>query len=199
MNFYKTISALLHPVLMPTIGLLVYFSFVPNGIARPQQYALLGIVFIITYFIPVLALFILRALGLIKSFQVVSIKERRIPVLLMVVLFYLLADALIEVPMFRDIGFLFYGTAVTLAIIYLLFSFSLKTSLHLVSFGNAVGFFLVLSSKYGISLLPIIMVFILLAGLVASSRLYLKAHTQKEIYLGFFLGCIVQYATMYPL
>lgn len=199
MRFHKLISALLHPVLMPTIGLLVYFVFVPNSINRPQQYALLGIVFLITYFIPVLALFILRMLGLIKSFQVTTINERRIPVLLMVVLFYLLADSIARAPMLRDIGFLFYGTAATLLIIYFLFSFEIKTSLHLVSFGNALGFFLALSYKYGISLLPIIMVFILLAGLVASSRLHLNAHSQKEIYVGFFLGVVVQFTTIYLL
>jgi hypothetical protein len=35
---------------------------------------------------------------------------------------------------------------------------------------------------------------ILLAGLVANARLHLKAHTAKEVYLGFIVGFIAPFA-----
>ena len=194
MRFHKVISTLLHPIVVPTLGVLLYFSFVSQSINRKQQLLLLALVFGITYVIPLLALIVLKSLGFIEDFQVKTIKERRFPVLFMIVLFYLLGSTLADLPTLRDLGFLFYGTSLSLIIIYFLFSFRLKSSLHLVSMGNAVSFFLIISNLYYASLMPIVMVLILLSGLVASSRLYLKAHTPKELVFGFFIGVLSQLA-----
>jgi len=97
----------------------------------------------------------------------------------------------------RDLGILFYATSLGLVIVYFLFIFRLKTSLHLLSLGIAVGFFLLLSTHYLISFLPVILILILISGLLASSRLYLKAHTPKEVYLGFLLGLISPFVINY--
>ena len=185
MRFHKIISTILHPIVIPTLGVLLYFIFVSQSVSQRQQLILLALVFGITYIIPVLSLVLLRSLKLINDFQVSTIRERRFPVLLMTILFFVLGDILADVPMLRDLGFLFYGTSMSLVCIYLLFAFQLKTSLHLVSMGSAVGFFLMITNVYSLSLLPIIMVLILLSGILASSRLYLGAHTPKELLLGF--------------
>jgi len=192
MRFYKFISTILHPIVVPTLGVLIYFIFVSQTIGRDQQFLLLGLVFGITYIIPVLALIILKSLGLIRSFQVTTIRERRMPVLLMTLLFYLLGNTLAQFNTLEDLGLLFYGTSFSLLCSYLFFAFELKSSLHLLSMGSALGFFLVIMNIYALSLLPIVMVIILLTGLVASSRLYLNAHTPKELVSGFTLGFLGQ-------
>jgi membrane-associated phospholipid phosphatase len=192
MRFYKFISTVLHPIVVPTLGVLIYFIFVSQSVGQDQQFLLLGLVFGITYIIPVLALIILKSLGLIRSFQVNTIRERRMPVLLMTLLFYLLGNTLGQFTMLEDLGLLFYGTSFSLLCSYLFFAFELKSSLHLLSMGSALGFFLVIMNLYGLSLLPIVMVIILLTGLVASSRLYLNAHTPKELISGFSLGFLGQ-------
>ncbi len=192
MRFHKVISTILHPIVIPTLGVLIYFIFVSQSINQKQQLILLGLVFGITYVIPVLALVILKSLRLIKDFQVSTIKERRMPVLLMTLLFYLTGNTLEAITVLRDLGLLFYGTAMSLLFVYLLFAFRLKSSLHLLSMGSVVGFFLVVMNMYSLSLLPIIMVFILLSGLLASSRLYLNAHTSLEVFLGFAIGFLSQ-------
>ena len=192
MRFHKVISIILHPIVIPTLGVLLYFIFVSQTVQRSQQLFILALVFGVTYIIPLLALILLKALSFIEDFQVKTIKERRFPVIFMIILFYLLGDTLAGFPMLRDLGFLFYGTSLSLFCIYLLFSLKLKSSLHLVSMGNAVSFFLIISNMYSLSILPIIMILILLSGLLASSRLYLKAHTSIELLLGFFIGVISQ-------
>ena len=199
MRFHKFISTILHPVVIPTVGVMLYFIFVSQSLDQRQQLLLLALVFGITYVIPVLALVLLKALGLIQSFQVTTIRERRVPILMMLVLFYVLGDILANTPTLRDLGFLFYGTSLSLFITYILFAFQLKSSLHLLSMGSAIGFFLVIMNVYSMSLLPIIMVLILLSGLVASSRLHLKAHSSKELFVGFFLGVLSQIATFWIL
>lgn len=188
MKFYKFISVILHPIVVPTLGVLLYFILIPNRIGSNQRLAILGLIFIVTYLVPLLVLVILKAIKLIKSYKVHTIKERKIPVSLMIVLFYLLGNTLSRITMIRDLGVLFYATSFGLVVIYLLFIFKIKTSLHLLSLGISVGFFMLLSTQYLISFLPVILILILIAGLQASARLYLKAHTPKEVYLGFLLG-----------
>lgn len=192
MRFHKIISTVLHPIVIPTIGVLLYFSFVARSIERKQQLLLLALIFGITYIIPVLTLIVLKSLGVIRDFQLATIRERRMPVLLMMLLFYFLGNTLVSLPFLRDLGFLFYGTAISLLLVYLLFAFRLKSSLHLLSMGAALGFFLALINIYSLALMPIVMVFILLSGLLASSRLYLNAHSPKEVLVGFGLGFIPQ-------
>lgn len=190
MKFHKFISVILHPIVIPTLGVIVYFMFIPNSIRSHQKLLILGLIFVVTYLIPLLILLLLKTFRLIQSYQVSSISERKIPILLMIVLFYILGNTLFSIPFVRDLGTLFFATSFGLVIIYLLFMFQFKTSIHLLSIGIATGFFLLLSIQYAISILPIICILILISGILASSRLYLKAHAPKEVYLGFFLGMV---------
>jgi len=199
MRFYKVISVVLHPIVIPTLGVLLYFMFVSTTLQREQQMLVLGLVFGVTYFVPLIALILLKVFGFIQDFQVKTIKERRLPVIFMILLFYILGSLLTKVPTLRDLGFLFYGTSLSLFFIYILFVFKIKSSLHLVSMGNAIGFFLVIANLYYLSLLPLFIVLILLSGLLASSRLYLKAHTSKELVYGFFIGVVSQITIFYIL
>lgn len=193
MRFHKTISTLLHPIVVPTIGVILYFILIPHSLIRKQQLVMLALVFGFTYIVPVFILLILKGLGLIKNFQLHSINERKIPLFLMIVIFYFLGKSLFSISLIRDLAILFYGTALSLIIIYVLFSAKIKASIHLLSMGSALGFFLILTDKYDISMLPIIMIIVLLSGLLGSSRLHLNAHTTTEVYAGFFIGIICQF------
>ena len=75
MRFHKFISTVLHPIVIPTVGVMLYFIFVSQSLDQRQQLLLLALVFGITYVIPVLALVLLKTLGLIQSFQVKTIRE----------------------------------------------------------------------------------------------------------------------------
>lgn len=192
MRFQKFISTVLHPIVIPSLGVLIYFIFVSQSISQKQQILLLALVFGITYVIPVLTLIILKSLGIIRDSQLATIRERRMPILLMMLLFYLLGNTLVNINFLRDLGLLFYGTSASLLFVYLLFAFQIKTSLHLLSMGTVVGFFLIITNIYSLHLMSLIMVFILLSGLLASSRLYLNAHNSNEVFIGFSLGFISQ-------
>ena len=142
MKFYKFISVILHPVVIPTIGCILYFLLLPNtNISSEYKLSLLSLVFISTYLVPVVLLVLLKKLKLIQSFKTETIKERKLPVAVMIVLFYLLGNTLSSTSIFYDIGILFHATSLGLFIIYILFSFNFKTSIHLLSLGVATGFF----------------------------------------------------------
>ncbi len=193
MKFHKFISVLLHPIVIPTIGILLFLSITPNEIKKERQYLLISIVFFSTYIIPLISLIILKTLGVVKSFQVESIKERKTPLFIMLIIFYVLGKLLINIPDYRELGILFYGTNISLALVYLLFFFQIKSSLHILSMSSTLGFFLLFANNYSISILPLGSILIILTGILASARLHLKAHNQKEIYLGFFIGLIGQF------
>ena len=127
---------------------------------------------------------------LIKSFNAESIQERKIPVAIMIIIFYLLGNTFKKVPNLSDIGLLFYATGIGLVGVYILFSFKIKTSIHLLSIGITTGFFFILNSLCNENLIVLVSLLILFSGLLASARLHLKAHTEKEVYLGFTLGFI---------
>lgn len=193
MKFHKFISTILHPIVLPTLGVFIYFVFVSKSFDKRLQLIVLGLVFVLTYVVPVLLLLFLKNFGFIKDFQVSTIKERRFPVIFMILLLYFLGNTIIQIPTIRNLGILFYGTSLSLTCIYILFSVKLKSSLHLVSMGNMIGFFLIMTNINSLSMLPVILLLILLSGILASSRLYLKAHTPIELIIGFFLGIVCQF------
>ena len=193
MKLHKFISTILHPTVLPTLVTFLYFMFVTQYLEKRIQLIVLGLIFTLTYILPVLLLFFLKNFGFIKDFQVATIKERRVPVIFMILILYFLGNTIIQIPMIRNLGILFYGTSLSLICIYILFSTKLKSSLHLVSMGNMLGFFLIMTNINNLSIPFVIILLILLSGILASSRLYLKAHTPKELLVGFFLGFISQF------
>tara|TARA_B110000003_G_C16629742_1_gene526196 strand:- start:1116 stop:1718 length:603 start_codon:yes stop_codon:yes gene_type:complete len=193
MKSHKIISTILHPTVLPTVGAFLYFIFIDQTFEKGLQLIVVGLIFILTYIVPILLLFFLKNFGFIKDFQLSTIKERRVPVIFMILILYFLGNTIIQIPMIRNLGILFYGTSLSLICIYILFSIKLKSSLHLVSMGNMLGFFLIMTNVNNLSISFIIILLIFLSGILASSRLYLKAHTPIELLIGFFLGFISQF------
>ena len=142
MKFYKFLSVILHPIVIPTIGVFVYFFLIRNSFNRDQRLAVLGLVFITTYIIPLLILVLFKSLKMIDSYYSESIRERKIPIAMMIILFYLLGYRLLGTANITDLGILFYATSLGLTIIYIFFAFKLKVSIHLLSLGISTGFFL---------------------------------------------------------
>lgn len=199
MRWHKFLSTILHPIVMPTIGLLLYFYLCPFEVDFREQLYFLSIVFIATYIIPIFILIVLKLTNKISSVNLPSIKERKAPLFIMMCIFLILARYFSAFRNAQDLSYLFYGTLLGLIAIYLIFVTGIKTSIHLLSMGSAVGYFIVFQLIYNTSVLPLIIILILLSGLLGASRLYLKAHTPKEVYLGFILGISCQIIAYYML
>ncbi len=199
MRRHKLISTILHPIVMPTIGVLLYFILKTTNFNTTQYALFLAIVFIATYVIPILLLLFLKLIGKINSFEVHSIEERKIPLFVMVCIFLVLGKFFQQFNSIRELSYLFYGTLISMIVVYFIFLTKVKTSLHLLSMGSAFGYFIILHWIINISILPILVIFMLLSGLLASSRLHLKVHTPKEVYLGFIIGLMGQLLVYYML
>lgn len=198
MLVHTIISYLFHPVLFSTIATFLYFMVVPNHIPKEGQRAILGIVFATTYITPVVFSYFLKKLKLIENYHLKTIEERKFPVVIMILLFFLLGKLLLDPRFVNLLAFSFFGCALSLMIVYILFALKIKSSLHSLSIAGLIGFVCVLSYNYKINLLMLIMGLFVVFGIISISRLKLKAHNEKEIYLGFLIGFISQIA-IYPL
>jgi membrane-associated phospholipid phosphatase len=85
--------------------------------------------------------------------------------------------------------------AATFATLVLLL-FKIKSSMHLLGMGSLFMFLINLSIHFEINITLALSLFILAIGLVATSRLYLKAHSKAEIFIGLCIGLISQLLTV---
>ena len=120
MTFHKYISIILHPIVIPTVGAMLYFLVVPNNYLREQKFTVLSFIFVVTYLIPLFKILFLKRIKIIKTYKIETVRERKLPVVLMLLLFYFLANSLDSILLLRDLGLLFYATALGLFIVYLL-------------------------------------------------------------------------------
>jgi len=187
----SVISTLFHPMLMPTLGLLVIFSTQSHITFLPFEYRRLVtiIVLISTCILPLSVIPLFIQTKIIKSIQMDSSRERIVP-LLVTGIFFLIGYYFLkkfQLPAFIPLFFL--GTLVAL-IISLSISFFWKISVHMVGIGGVLGALIALTVKYGVNTNIWILICIGIAGIIGSSRLALNAHNTKQIYTGLIVGMI---------
>lgn len=192
MFFFKLISHLFHPLLFSFLGSFLYLVLTPMHIVKKQEYVILIIIFISTYILPIFVLTLLKRMNMIESYKLETIEERKFPILFFIILSFMIGNLLMNIQIVDLLAFSFYGTAVSLCFTYLLFSAKIKTSLHMLGIGGIISFTIIMSFQYKLNFNLIIAILFILAGIIAVSRLALKAHQPKEIYIGLLVGMVSQ-------
>lgn len=187
-SFNKFISYTLHPIIFPTIGAFLFFKLSPQYFNALQRNIILGMIFLSTYFLPLLLLLILKKFRVINSYQLRSIQERKAPIVFLIILSLMLGRMLLKIEFATPLAFSFLAGGIALTFTYLLFFRGIKTSLHTLGIGSLIGFVMLISYRYQMNYTTLIAVLFMLFGLVAMSRLSLKAHNSFEVYLGLALG-----------
>ena len=184
-------SIIFHPLLIPTWGFLLlsnsgfYFAILPWSVKK----FLLLIVFIFTCLLPALSIWLLT---LNPKFDIKLEKstERILP-LLMSSFFYYLGYLILErMPVFQIYNVFLIGS-VLVQIMLIIVSLKWKISVHLAAIGGLIGGFVGLSFRAQENPVLILSFLILVAGMVATSRLILLKHTNSQVYAGFTLGFLI--------
>ncbi len=193
MNFFlKSISYIIHPLLMPLLGALIYFFFAPRFIPNEIVLTKVAALIIITVIIPIILYFLLKNLGLVSSIHIENVKQRKIPLLLQSGLLIVVIKMIIDVYHYPALYFFFLGVLFSLLSAIFMVLFNIKASLHMTGISGITVFAITLSIHFGLNLtLPIAILFVM-NGLVATSRLHCKAHTFKELVLGCTIGILPQ-------
>ena len=212
----QIISIIFHPLLVLTYMLVLLllvnpYLFGVNSLSDKESMKFILSVFVSTFLIPSFAIFLMWRLKLISSIHM-NDKQDRIGPFIVTGIFYLwvlrsvMADS--NIPTAFLIAVL--GTTIGLFACFIINLF-FKVSLHAVGMGGLMGMVLIVMWLYSygsfivhmpfagtmeISINLVLMISILLAGMVGTSRLLLNAHTPREIYIGFALGLLAQFISL---
>ncbi|PIB27424.1 hypothetical protein BFP77_12260 [Maribacter sp. 4U21] len=194
--FSSAISYIFHPLLVPIGGTLIYFIITPKYSPLEVQGGNILPIFILTVIIPIVTYMILRNLHLVHSVFMPSIAERKYPVLIHILLLALILYKVISNHYTIELYFFFVGLIGAAAASLMLLFLKFKVSLHLMGLGSLLMYLIALSIHFEINVIIAISLFTLAVGVVASSRLYLKAHTKPELLVGLMIGLLSQLLTV---
>jgi hypothetical protein len=194
MNHFLNIAGyLLHPLIMPFLGTLLYFSITPRYLEPELMISKLIAVLIITVLIPLIIFFLLKNLNLVSSIHLEAVKERKYPLMLQCLLFLLIIKMVFNPYDFAEMYYFFVGILFSVMTALLLVFVKFKISLHQMAIAGVTMFLIALSVHFEINMLLGISFFIFGNGWIASSRLHTKSHTLIELIIGFFIGVIPQF------
>jgi len=188
----KTFSVLLHPLLLPTIGIIILYNSgsVLEYLPFQAKKIILLIVGISTLILPIsfVPFFIFQKI--IKNVHMENNKERLIPFFVTAAMFAFGYFLLIRLGAPQTIT-RYILAATTSAFVLFLLTFKWKISAHLMGWGGITGTFIAVSFRLNINLEYFIMASVLLSGLISYARLYLKTHKTYEVYSGWLIGCLI--------
>lgn len=185
-------SYLFHPIFIPAMAALFYFFGTELDFSTTQKLFVFGQVLVTTVLLPIVAYYLLRATGQIKTIMAKNIGERKIPLVLHCFLLLLLIKKNITIVEYPEFHFFLLGGLLSSLIALLLLFIRVKASLHLIGISSLTVFIIGCSMHFQIPYIFLIALLIVTNGLVASSRLEMNAHTYKELLIGFFIGSIPQ-------
>lgn len=191
-SILKSISFIFHPILIPLLAVIFYFSksprFIPNSIIKAKLVSLV----ILTIFLPILLFYLLKTIGVAKSIYLKNTKERIIPLILNVIITILIIIRVLPINEIAELYYFFLGALYSSIACVILALFNFKASLHMVSITGLFMFYFALSLHFSININGTLALVILIVGAVATSRLHLKAHTYKELIVGSAIGILPQ-------
>lgn len=188
-TFLKIVSYVFQPLVMPTVGVILLMQLTLFQILG-TPYRILAIVgtALFTGLLPALPILLMMRKGQVKDLFISRREERTMPYL-----FSLLAYVFWVIFLWRTLGFPFefvavaIGSVVSVALMVFI-NLKWKISAHAAGMGGFVGSIFAVSYLVQINPLVLIIVSLIISGLVAISRIYLKAHTLSQVIGGFGLG-----------
>jgi len=191
-HILRSISYIFHPLLMPLLGVIFYFSKTPRYIPLPIIKAKLISVFILTIVLPVLLYYLLRTIRQVNSIHLDTAKERIIPLALNAIIIVLVLLRILPQNEVIELYYFFLGILLSTITGLILAILKFKASIHMIAIGGVFMFFIALSIHFSINVNGTIALLFILTGATATSRLYLKAHDNIELIIGFFVGLVPQ-------
>ena len=188
-TFFKIITYIFQPLLIPTYGIILLmqlslFQLFPTSY---RLFAIAGTV-LFTCILPSLPILFMMKNRQISDIFISKREERTMPYLfsLLAYIFWVLfLWRTLQFPM--EFVFLAIGSIVSVVLMVFI-NLKWKISAHTAGMGGLIGGIFGVAFVAAINPVWIITAAIIIAGLVAISRILLKAHTLSQVIGGFFLG-----------
>ena len=186
-------SVLLHPLLMPTYGMALYFgALLQIRPELPAAYCTIGIVgtILLTLLIPAGCIIFLWKTKRIDSLSIDDPKQRTSPYIYTIMAYgfwaYFVHQVLHLPPviLFISIGAMLALVAVTVI------NHWWKISAHLTGIGGLLGGICSFALYYGYTPIILIIITLMWSLILMYARLYLQAHTALQVVCGLLLGLL---------
>lgn len=189
------ISWVMVPMLMPVYGILLIFGLsILNYTAIGTRLWFAAIVFGINVLVPALIVILLKRIGIVQDLGLNGRRERLIPYI--VSIFALIGTAWFLASRHAPSWvWLFYIGGAAGGVINLIINFRWKISAHAAGVAGIVALLIRIASD-GFPKADVIvwlLLWILLAGLTGSARLYLRRHTFWQVMAGYAVGFLSVY------
>lgn len=187
----KFISIIFHPLLLPVYAIIFIFSQHQSiyFISFEAKKSIVIIFFILTFVAPVLSILLMKNFKMISSIYLHERKDRFLPYSI-VISYYLICYLVFQkVP----VKFPFYINDILLiasisTLITFIFNFKTKLSAHAVSVGSFITYAIFFIKIQYQQTFYYAILFLLIAGLIGFSRLFLNRHNPQQVYSGFIVG-----------
>ncbi len=189
------ISWVLVPLMMPVYASWMLISLSPlDALPTSAKAGFMAIIFGINVLVPMLLVYLLKLFGLVQDVGLNNRKERLLPYIITILAFSASAwfVAVKGAPLW--IVMFFAGGAVA-GLINFLINFRWKISAHAAAIAGVVAILIRLGVNWipTVPLLTWIIIWILLAGLLGSARVWLGRHTVSQVLAGYAVGFLSVY------
>ncbi|MEJ5264819.1 MAG: phosphatase PAP2 family protein [Bacteroidales bacterium] len=195
--FAQAVSVAFNPLVIPTLGTVIIFRS-GNIFSLWPSSVVVWIVFIVslgTLWLPLVVLQLLKHMQYISNMQLDSMKERIFPYTLILITFvstYLMIQRL-NIPSIVTNIVLSSCLAIGVNILFL---FYWKISSHAMGVGGLLALVWVLLWRWHSDNVMLMPIAIIIAGLVSWARLWLEAHTEKQVYVGLAIGFLITFSVL---
>jgi hypothetical protein len=190
-------SYLFHPLFIPLLGTIFYVLLDSHYLTLGQSLLLFIQIIIVTILLPIAFFYLLRTLGKVETIMLSDISQRKIPLILQIILFTVLIQKSITFQRFPALYLFFIGGIFSTIFAFLFLYLKTKASLHMIGISSLTAFIIGLSIHNEINTINTVAFFAIMNGAIASSRLVMKAHSTKELVIGFLCGAIPQSVLFY--
>ncbi|MBP6662646.1 MAG: hypothetical protein KA172_06135 [Paludibacter sp.] len=188
-TFYKAITLIFQPLLMPTFGMMILMNMT-FFVGLPPLWRWISIIgtFIFTAVLPAIPILMMLRKGEINDLFISKKEQRTMPYLisfLAYVFWSMFMWRTLQFPMF--IVAMGIGSAVSIITITVI-NLKWKISAHLGGVGGLTGAVFGVCYRMAINPLMFLIVILAISALVALARMELKAHTPGQVLAGFVVG-----------
>ncbi|MFO7721693.1 MAG: hypothetical protein R6V49_00575, partial [Bacteroidales bacterium] len=145
------------------------------------------LVFIATFLIPSVMVWMMKSTGFVSSFQMPQRRERTLPFLLTAILYYVAYQYFGRYNLPAEYSLLLLG-ATAMILVAMFINLKWKISIHMMGIGGAIGVLHGMAVYFPHSFLVPVAVGFALAGLLGTARLTSGSHRPAEVYVGFLVG-----------
>ncbi len=195
------VSVICHPVFMPIVMALVIFKLYPAGFAgmEPKRAGMLFIsIGFSTIVIPLFSILLMKPLGFIGSYKMPTARERTIPLMATMIFYFWISHVFNNIPGAIPVILksLLLGNFWGIVLIFLANIFT-RVSMHTAAAGGMIGTMSILLFISPANMIVPFFIAIVIAGIIGSARLILGAHQKGDVWLGYLIGIIVQFAAYF--